>query len=460
MPGRVLSKANEKKLRTATEALAEILALLDKAEDGDSESDSEEVKEARKLLAEAANMGNWLESRIHLSFTQIADDMFGGGRLSREERIALSSAISEALTAFNTFIKSNMPDLYKREPWSYSDDMVSPAGEPDDVEESAPVHEAAIRVDFVPLVEQALRADGTILAKLIQPGWGASGYYPREVLQRDGPKIFLKGLKQFWNHATATEEAERPEGDLTALAAELVSDARWQNGPDGDGLYADAKVFTPYREALNELAPHIGVSIRATGRAQQGEAEGRKGPIITALTAAKSVDFVTEAGAGGKIVEMFEAARQRAKLQPIKEVDVTEQQFKEALAARDEKIAKMSEALITRDARDAIRVALSKTTLPALTQERLLARLSVNLPIKEGALDLPALTERVKAEVEGEVAYLSQVAGYGAGRVEGMGHSQQVEPQTQEALTKQLAESLTRLGVGKEMAASVVGGRW
>jgi hypothetical protein len=146
-----------------------------------------------------------------------------------------------------------------------------------------------------------IRADGTIPIKVIAPGWGSSGYYSPELLKRDGPTIFKSGCKAYWDHATAAEEAERPEGSLSKLAGEFVSDARWQDGPYGAGLYAEAKIFAPYREAVNELAPHIGVSIRASGRTRQGEAEGRKGAIVEQLVAARSCDFVTVPGAGGKV---------------------------------------------------------------------------------------------------------------------------------------------------------------
>lgn len=441
--GRVLSKKNEEKLRKATEALAEILALLDE-DDG-----SDEAKEARRELQEAANLGNWLEARIHLAFTEVADYMFGEGRLTREERIGLSSAIGAALDAFNASISENLPHIYERTPWA------------DAPVESGEVQEAALSDEFVPLLEQAVRGDGTILAKLIEPGWGSSGYYPREVLKRDGPKIFLAGTKQFWNHPTATEEAERPEGDLNALAAELISDARYLDGPAGEGLYADAKVFAPYQEAVNELAPHIGLSIRATGRAVQGEAEGRKGPIITALTAAKSADFVVLAGAGGQIIQMFEAARAKAALIPnSKEVEVNEKEFKEAIGRVEAENLKLRENLIARDARDLVRLALGKSSLPAVSQERLLESLSAPPPTKEGALDGVALAERVKAGVEAEAAYLSKVAGYGGGRVEGMGHAEPTEPQTQEALTKRLSESFVTLGLSEKGAAIAANSGW
>jgi hypothetical protein len=39
-------------------------------------------------IREARNIGQWIESRLHLELTQLADNMFGDGRLTRPERIA------------------------------------------------------------------------------------------------------------------------------------------------------------------------------------------------------------------------------------------------------------------------------------------------------------------------------------------------------------------------------------
>jgi len=463
MPGRILSKETEAKLLDAKNIIAAVLALLDKAEDGAA---SDEAKEALGALQEAANLGNWLESRIHLAFTQIADELFGNGQLNRTERITLSAAIGEALSSFNTSINANLPDIYARSPWSDATPDVESA-----------VAEAAIDEEAIPLLERAIRPDGTIPMKLIEPGWGSSGYYPRDVLMRDGPKVFVKGTKSFWNHATPAEEALRPEGDLNALAAELVSDARFEVGPLGEGLYADAKVFGPYKSAVNELAPHIGVSIRATGKAVNGEAEGRSGKIITALTAGKSVDFVTQAGAGGAIVEMFEAARQRAtSTNAAQVVDaassneeienmVTEQQLNEAMtkiANVETENARLREALILRDARELARTTLEKTKLPAITQGRLLVQVtSGELPIKEGALDTAAFLEKVNAATTEEATYIAQVGGYGGGVVRGMGHTDAATGESATASatqTARLAESFQALGMSKEEAAIAANG--
>jgi hypothetical protein len=75
-----------------------------------------ELLEATRVqLAEARNVGAWFESRLHSVFTQMADDMYGDGRLTRDERIGLSKAISDALAAFTTRIETDQPQIYQRD---------------------------------------------------------------------------------------------------------------------------------------------------------------------------------------------------------------------------------------------------------------------------------------------------------------------------------------------------------
>lgn len=75
-----------------------------------------EVLEAHKVQ-EARNVGMWLESRMHSMFTNISDEMFGDGRLTREERITLSSALGDALTSFTAKVESAAPQLFERDLW-------------------------------------------------------------------------------------------------------------------------------------------------------------------------------------------------------------------------------------------------------------------------------------------------------------------------------------------------------
>jgi hypothetical protein len=78
-------------------------------------------------VREARNVGQWMESRIHLGFTQVADEMFGNGKLTREERIALSSGIGDALAAFTTSVEKAAPQLYQRDLWTDPDARVAAA---------------------------------------------------------------------------------------------------------------------------------------------------------------------------------------------------------------------------------------------------------------------------------------------------------------------------------------------
>lgn len=150
----------------------------------------------------------------------------------------------------------------------------------------------------------------THLAKIISAGRGSSGFYETKMLQRavdDG--VFKAGTHMYWNHDTDSQEAERPEGDLSRLAGVTSADATWQeNGKDGPGIYAPVKVFSDYAKAVKEKGPHIGLSIRAGGdRDETAVAPDGKPRVITRLRNAASVDFVTKAGRGGKI--FTEAAR-------------------------------------------------------------------------------------------------------------------------------------------------------
>lgn len=75
-----------------------------------------EVLEAAKVQ-EARNVGMWLEARMHSMFTSISDEMYGDGRLTREERITLSSALGDALTSFTANVEANAPQLFERDLW-------------------------------------------------------------------------------------------------------------------------------------------------------------------------------------------------------------------------------------------------------------------------------------------------------------------------------------------------------
>lgn len=342
--------------------------------------------------------------------------------------------------------------------------------------------------DFVALAERAVRSDGVVPLKLIQPGWGSSGYYSPQMLERDGPKVFTRGTHMYWDHPSTTDEAARPERSLRDLAAVLVSDATWTpNGSAGPGLYAQAKTFAGYREAIEEMAPHIGVSIRALGKAAPGEAEGRKGPVIESIQKARSVDFVTAPGAGGQILNLFESARERTSTH-VQEGQMDNQELTEArtaLAERDKalseantkltetttklteaetklaeqatQIARLQERQLMADAKVLAQKGVANASLPDVTKARIVEAVSANPPVKDGALDESAFANRVTEAIKAEAAYLAEAGASGA--IRGMGSAGSGSNADVEAARKRLSEAFVGAGLDEGIAKLAAAGR-
>jgi hypothetical protein len=174
--------------------------------------------------------------------------------------------------------------------------------------------------------------------KVIEAGWGSSGYYGPEMLAQYGPQVFAKGTKVFMNHPSATESSDRPERDVHQLAGKLTSDAIFTE----NGLQADIEFYSHFAPIIKEMAGDVGLSIHALGEANVGEAEGRQGPIIEKLVAdpLTSVDVVTVAGAGGKFLTLLESyTRKDADANPVSEsvsegngMSITKEEFDAAIA--------------------------------------------------------------------------------------------------------------------------------
>ena len=152
---------------------------------------------------------------------------------------------------------------------------------------------------------------GIVPIVIASPGWGSSGWYGPKVLENAATaKVFGKDLHLYMDHPSESEQHDRPERSVRDLVAVLAEDARWDSTR---GLMAEAKIFKPYRDLFRDedFVKAIGVSLRAYADTTVGEAEGRKGTIITELLAAESVDFVTKAGRGGMVLSALESARTR-----------------------------------------------------------------------------------------------------------------------------------------------------
>jgi hypothetical protein len=247
-----------------------------------------------------------------------------------------------------------------------------------------------------PRLKEAATASFPI--KLMSPGRGSSGYYPPETLKKASEsKVFKAGTQMFWNHDTDQEEAGRPEGDLNRLAAVTTSDATWQeNGHDGPGLYAQAKVFSDYADKVKEMGPHIGLSIRAGGdRDESAKGPDGKPRVITALRNAASVDFVTKAGRDGKI--FTESATQG------EDMDKNEVQalIRESLAPLQAENKQLKEMLAATRGPAIIGKHLAAIRLPDAIKSKISESLALSIPMDAaGNVDDKKLGELVEAKAK------------------------------------------------------------
>lgn len=150
---------------------------------------------------------------------------------------------------------------------------------------------------------------GRLPIQFISPGWGSSGYYSPEVIAEAAESKFIPaGTHMYADHPTDAEDVERPGRSIKDLMAVVVEDAYLS--ADG-ALVGEADVVPAWRPLLETVRNHIGVSIRGSATdIVEGEAEGRAGRIIEGLQApCTSVDFVTRAGRGGKVLSVLESAR-------------------------------------------------------------------------------------------------------------------------------------------------------
>lgn len=167
----------------------------------------------------------------------------------------------------------------------------------------------------VHLIEAEGEPTGSLVAvTIITPGKGSSGEYPPETIKKlaESP-IWDSPVHMYMNHATGSERASRPEGDIRELAG--VIDGR-PVIDDSGALVGRAKIFPEYRDFIRERAPYIGVSINASGIMAPG-----KDRVIKEITQVDSVDFVTKPGRGGKITAVLESSREVDGMANIVEAD-------------------------------------------------------------------------------------------------------------------------------------------
>jgi len=331
--------------------------------------------------------------------------------------------------------------------------------------------------NYTPLTE-AKFDKGRATVIVIKAGFNASEdrYYPADMLKRDY-KVF-EGQKMYADHPTSEEDKARPERSIKDWVATLTNVTVDESGT----VTGVASVIEPWlMEKLahlrdQKMLAEMGISINAVGSASKGTVEGRETLVIEKLVAARSVDFVTEPGAGG-VVTFYEADRshdvdlvelsglkeRRPDLVKALEAEVREGITKEARKAMElekqieelqgqlttltterdslkEAAEKAVKAQAIAEAQATIKEAVDKAELPGAAKERLLERFA-------DAESADGIVEAIKSEVD-YIAKLSE-----SGKVRGMGATQPNAEKGKQALK----ESFMRGGMSEKDADVAVG---
>ena len=139
-------------------------------------------------------------------------------------------------------------------------------------------------------------------AVLITPGKGSSGIYTEETLRNSGPMAFTKGTHSYVDHPRNEVDIRSPKN----LIGVLAEDARYE---EGVGLVAELEIMPHWKEFVEAVAPHTGLSIYAMG---EGGYNDDGDVVVEALVpnTQNSVDLVSYPGRpGSKLADkLYEAA--------------------------------------------------------------------------------------------------------------------------------------------------------
>jgi len=335
--------------------------------------------------------------------------------------------------------------------------------------------------NYIPLTE-ATFDKGQAAVTIIKAGFNAdkSRYYPADMLRRDY-RVF-EGQKMYADHPTEEEDKALPERSIknTGWVAVLKDVTCDENGT----VTGVAEIIEPWLMSKlatlrdKKLLSEMGISINALGNASKATVEGNATLVIEEFTGCRSVDFVTEPGAGGSVT-FYESDRNRdvdlVELSALKEkrpdliktieatvraeiqqevkhkmeleerVTELEGQITTLTTERDDLKTKITEAIKEKakaEAQATIKEAVDKAELPPAAKERLIERF-------KDSESAEGIEEAIKSEVD-YIAKLSE-----AGTVKGMGESKSDPAKDHEALK----ESFKRLGMTDEQAETAVAGR-
>ncbi len=339
---------------------------------------------------------------------------------------------------------------------------------------------------YTPLTE-AKFDKGRATVVVIKAGFNATEdrYYPEEVLKRD--YHIFEGMKMYADHPTEEEEKERPERSIRDWVATLTDVTCDESGI----VTGVAEIVEPWLmqklAALRdkEMLSEMGISINAVGSASKATIDGKETLVIEKLVACRSVDFVTEPGAGG-VVTLYESERNDIDLvelsslrerrpdlikaieanirTEIKQEVKHKMELEEQVREKDDQIEtltkerdelkeaaeKAEKDKAKAEAQAVVKEAVDKAELPDAAKERLTEKF-------KDAESADGIEEAIQFEKD-YIAKLSE-----SGKVKGLGQSQADDDKDKEALKESFKKTYIAQGESEEdaekLAESAVSGR-
>lgn len=294
-------------------------------------------------------------------------------------------------------------------------------------------------IEKVTIREASNKADASkheLIAVLIEEGISASKnrYYPAEALREAAP--LFASLKNYIDHPTSDEERAKPERSINDWVS-TITESWYEDGK----IMGKIKIHTDWLwEKLQDpvFRENIGLSINANGKRTIKEVNGKPMEVIEKIFAPKSVDWVTEPGARGRVAHLLESGQinsnqgdkemlKTVKLEEVKaerpdlvnviesearvkfnaeQAPIIDQKIKEATTPLHAEIKAMKDKEVLLAETGKITKLVEASKLPKVAQTKLIAQLSANV-----FGDETKLNEAVKTCIESELKYLQETGG-------------------------------------------------
>lgn len=290
-----------------------------------------------------------------------------------------------------------------------------------------------------------------VIATLIEAGtnMGKKRHYPKDTIKEAAPTF--AGLKMYLDHPTPEEDKSKPERSIGDWLSTVVESWYEDGKAMGRIKVHDDWLWTQLKDSV--FREHIGLSINASGKRYFRNIEGQNMEVIEQIVSPRSVDWVTEPGARGRVeyllesqkredtdmlktVKLEEVQKERPDLIEQVKVSLTESVRAEVTAEFDTKLAEALKPY--KEAEVLAKKAEQKKKITTLTEASKLPKKAVasfvekfianHSDIKEEELEA-----KVKEAIMVEVKYLNECGlaitiGVDAGKVEVKESTDKVKP--------------------------------